>query len=123
MIMPPHSFVYRAKVGRIVDGDTLDMVIDQGLHCQRLERVRLLGVNCAEVRGQDSEKGKAATAWVSEWVTYSGWITKSEWPFIIQTEKSDAFGRYLANVWDAKTGECLNQALLNSGHAVPYKER
>ncbi len=118
--MPSALWVYRAKLERVVDGDTIDITLDAGLHVYRTERLRLLGVNTPERRGATLAAGKAAREYVTEWLrTRAG----AAWPLRIQTEKGDAFGRWLATVWAASTGECLNDDLLTSGQAAVYLER
>ena len=41
---------YRAKLKRIVDGDTLEVIIDVGFHGTQTEQLRLLGVNTPEMK-------------------------------------------------------------------------
>lgn len=114
--IPAQLWVYRARVERVIDGDTLAIRLDQGLHTERVEQVRLLGVNTPEVKGASRPAGLAATAFVKRWLSDAG----GDWPLVVQTEKSDAFGRFLATVWDA-AGRCLNDDLLSAGHAVPFE--
>lgn len=118
--MPAQQWVFRASLARVVDGDTLDLIIDAGMHDRRVERVRLLGVNTPEVRGvPDRAPGLAAAAYVRQWLalaTFPPW----DFPLVIQTTKTDDFGRYLADVWRGIDGAHLNDDLLTSGHAVPY---
>jgi endonuclease YncB( thermonuclease family) len=80
---------YRAKLIKIVDGDTV-------------ERLRLLGVNTPE-RGDPD--------WASSTKLLATWFTKwnsGEWPFVVRTQKSDAFGRYLAIVAEPVNGTTVN---------------
>ena len=52
------SYRYRAELDRVVDGDTLDVVIDLGFYIRIKERIRLEGVDTPEIYGvpQDSEE-------------------------------------------------------------------
>ena len=109
---------YRARVERIVDADTLDVYLDQGYRSYRLEPLRLLNCWAPEIRGPERYAGLAAKRWVDEWVAA---LPAAEWPLIIRTEKSDAFGRYLAEVRSASTGESLNEAMVAAGHATAAK--
>ena len=104
---------------RVVDGDTLDVVCDTGFHGFRTERLRLLGVNTPELKGATRAAGLAAKAFVEQWTHGSDYV--DEWPEIVQTAKSDAFGRFLAWVWRISDGRCLNSDLLESGNAVPFE--
>lgn len=118
MTMPDHLWVFRAKSTHIVDGDTIDCVIDAGFRSTRVERLRLLGVNAPEIHGPTKPAGDTATAFVVEWLRVGSAL--DPWPLILQTEKSDVFGRFLAQVWRIVDGANLNDDLLASGHAVPF---
>ena len=108
---------YRAKLKRIVDGDTLEVIIDVGFHGTQTEQLRLLGVNTPEMKGASREAGLKAKQFTHEWLIQAG-QSPSEWPLIVNTEKDDVFGRYLATVYRTADFVSLNQALLNSGNAV-----
>lgn len=105
-------WTYRARCSRVVDGDTIDVIIDQGFRQWRTERLRLLGVDTPEMRGAERPAGIAAKEYVEEWVKGFG-----DWPLKIRTEKSDSFGRYLATVWRQSDGRCLQDDLWATGHA------
>ncbi len=107
-------FTFRAKLVRVIDGDTIDVVLDQGLHNTRTERLRLLGVDCPEMRGETRVDGLAARNWLTNFFLFGA---EEKWPLIIRTEKSDAFGRYLAHVWRID-GTYLNAAIIEAGHGV-----
>ena len=62
------SYEYRARVRRVIDGDTLDMDIDLGFEVVLASRVRLLGINTPEVVGVNKAGGLAATEFVREWL-------------------------------------------------------
>ena len=97
-------YTYKATCTNVVDGDTLDILLDCGFDTYAKRRVRLLGVDTPE-RGQ--ENYKEATA-----LTRSCVENKD---IYVQTYKSDVFGRYLANVWYEDGKYCLNDELRNSG--------
>lgn len=113
----PDPFVYRATVCRIVDGDTLDVILDLGFGIQRETRVRLLGINTPETKGATKVAGLAAKTFVES-------IAKPGDSLLVQSRAllpaSDVFGRALAFVWVGKAEMTLNQLLIDKGHAVPY---
>ena len=115
MSAAPAIWAYRAQLVRVIDGDTLQIVIDQGLNTHRAERIRLLGVNTPEVKGATRPAGLAAAGYVTSWL--GAVPADDEWPLILQTAKGDAFGRWLARVWRVTDGRCLNDDLLAVGHA------
>lgn len=119
--IPTQAWVFRARHTKVVDGDTLDLVVDAGFRATRTERVRLLGVNTPERHGPTRAAGDAARAFVIDWLPAP--LTSAltgDWPLLIQTRKDDVFGRYLATVWRLSDGACLNADLLSSGNAVPF---
>ena len=60
----PDAFVYQAELDRVVDGDTVDVVLDLGFDVKlHKQRVRLHGIDTPESRTRDleeKEKGLAA---------------------------------------------------------------
>lgn len=106
------NYTYRATVVRIIDGDTLDLNVDLGFRAWRMkERFRLAGINAPESnRAASAPAGKAARDYLSAMLPAGCEVT-------IQTAKDpDNFGRWIATVWH--DGACLNDALVEAGHAV-----
>jgi micrococcal nuclease len=115
MIAP--TFIYKAEVTNVVDGDTVDMVIDQGFYNQTKQRVRLLRVNTPELTDKDPavrQKALEAKQFVINTV-----LNKK---VVIRSEKSDSFGRFLAEVYylDGEVQKNLSDELINGGLAVHY---
>jgi micrococcal nuclease len=117
-------YVFRARVLRVVDGDTLDVELDLGFDTYARKRARLLGVNTPEMKGATYTAGKAATDHVALWcrITELG-ASDRAWPFLVQSHRVDAFGRILATVFDADDPDVsLNEDLLRTGRAAPFLE-
>ena len=120
-------WLFPAKCVNVVDGDTIDVVLDVGFHATRTERLRLLGVNAPEMHGPSHDAGVAAKTFTTQ--TIVGWQTPAvvglDWPLMVQTHKTDVFGRYLARVWPVsavdETAPDLSALLLASGNAVVFK--
>ena len=51
-------YTYEAKVLKVVDGDTIDALIDLGFDMHKSIRVRLVGINSPESRTRDLEEKK-----------------------------------------------------------------
>lgn len=110
---------YQARVVNVVDGDTLDVQVDLGFYLTREVRLRLLDVDTHEVYGVEKEseeyrRGKQESAFVEEWVTDAS----GKWPFLVRTEKTGKYGRYLAVVERRDDGEILNNRLLDEFEGV-----
>jgi endonuclease YncB( thermonuclease family) len=118
-------WTYRCTVRRAVDGDTVDAYIDAGFLNYRLERLRLLGINTPELHAADPAvraTALQAKAFTEQWLAEHQAHGPSDWPFLIRSAKSDAFGRWLADL-QCPQEHSLNQALLDAGLAVPFKRR
>ncbi len=111
--MRPTPFVYRAKLLRLIDGDTLVATIDMGFHTWRETTIRLVGINCPERKGETREEGEAATAFVAKLIQPGD-------PLLVQSQAADAFGRALALVWIGQAERSLNRMIVEAGHAVAW---
>jgi micrococcal nuclease len=115
-------YIYRAQCLRVIDGDTVDLYLDQGFHSYRIERFRLLGVDTPELTSKDAlerVKAQAAKEFVTSKLSPVAAPT-GEWPLLVKTSKADSFGRWLCELW---VGDLwINKALLDEGLAVPFKK-
>ena len=92
------KYIYRAKIDRVVDGDTVDAMIDLGFDTHIKRRIRFHGLDTWECRTRDLEekkKGLAAKARVIEL------LAQHEGEFIL---KSHGVGKY---------GRCLGEIFIN----------
>lgn len=86
---------YKAKLNRVVDGDTMDLEIDLGFRIKIDIRVRLLGVNTFELRDKDeSIRNKALLEKV-----YATNILAEHETLIVKTSKTGKYGRWLAEIF------------------------
>jgi micrococcal nuclease len=51
----PPTYLYRCELDRVIDGDTVDLNIDLGFKTWTYKRIRLIGINTAELRGGTDE--------------------------------------------------------------------
>lgn len=115
------TYLYKAQIVDIVDGDTLVLNIDLGFDCLRRQRIRLAGIDTAEIT---SERGQKAFEFVTEKLRSVEFV-------MIKTNKVDIYGRYVAHLfYDPENkkdkdkifleGNYLNGELLKEGLAVLY---
>lgn len=110
------DYKYKAKVVRVVDGDTIDLIIDLGFDTFRKERFRLYGINAPESRTRDLEekkKGKAATVYLKNLVKHLKYVETIK-------DKKGKYGRFLINLY-YKDDRCINDIMVERGHAI-YKD-
>lgn len=53
---------YRGRIVRIIDGDTVEIVLDLGFYVEKRMRVRLRAIDAPEVRGDEREQGVSGDA-------------------------------------------------------------
>lgn len=111
-------FKYNAKVTRIIDGDTIDAMIDLGFNTWVSKRIRFYGIDTPESRTRDLEekkRGKAATAYLTEI------LSANDNKFILQSHGVGKFGRCLGELFVESLGDLsVQEKMINEGHGVAY---
>ena len=126
MVPPSRKSCYNFRVKeieRVIDGDTIDVIIDLGFDLYKKERVRVAGVDTPEKRTKDDEEkalGYDATHWLEE--KLDGAI-KGEDDLIIRTELIGGFGKYgrlLGWLYIGDAEISLNEQMIEEGYAWEY---
>ena len=107
------------EVKNVVDGDTIDVVIDLGFDILFASRVRLAGIDTPESRTTD----KAEKALGIEAKEYLKKQLKDAKSVVIRTEKmnsSEKYGRILGWVYVNGESESVNNKMINDGYAWGY---
>jgi micrococcal nuclease len=131
-------FFYRLRDWTVIDGDTLDAVIDVGFDVRVAQRLRLMGINTPESHSRTPEpektKGVAAKdALMLMLHNAQDGVQAGEEAFI-QThkirrrsgeidERTGKYGRYMVTLWRRTqdgTMQDINRALVCAGHANLY---
>jgi len=110
------AYLYRAQVVGIVDRDTVDVDIDLGFYITfRNQRVRLVGIDAPEARGETREAGEVATKCLRDLIDGQ--------TVIIRTirgkdggDRDDSFGRWLGEFY--LDGLNVNDRMVESKCAV-----
>ena len=110
-------YEYKIKeVVNIVDGDTVDIIIDLGFSLTKKERVRLAGIDTPECRTRDLEEkqmGLEAKAFITRRLADgepSG--------LRVKTEKVGKYGRMLGTLFVGSQN--INQEMIERGYAWKY---
>jgi micrococcal nuclease len=110
---------YVRKVEAVVDGDTIDVLIDLGFDILFASRVRLAGIDTPESRTKDLAE-KALGLEAKEYLKKALKDAKS---VVIKTEKMDSsekYGRILGWVYVNGDTVSLNDMMINDGYAWGY---
>jgi len=114
-------YEYRAYLVKVVDGDTVDLMVDLGFSTMVKERFRLEGINAPETRTKDLEekkKGLESKEFLEKVLVNSDYI-------LVETKKDTKgkYGRYIATIYSATPDkpslQNINKLLVNKGLAVP----
>ena len=114
----PTDFSYRInKVTKVVDGDTIDVIMDMGFDIMYKSRVRLFGIDTPESRTRnldEKKRGLLAKKYLQE-------ALKAGSKLSIKTYKDNEtgkFGRILGDVFI--DGKSINAQMVKDFMAVPY---
>lgn len=111
-------YQYKATLDRIIDGDTIDLIIDLGFKITTHQRIRLAGINTPETYNvkKDSDeykKGLEAKQFVEKR------LSENNNEVIVETSKlTGKFGRYIGTIRLADNEVSLNEELVDKGFAV-----
>tara|TARA_Y100000590_G_scaffold273424_1_gene307026 strand:- start:360 stop:800 length:441 start_codon:yes stop_codon:yes gene_type:complete len=114
-------YEYKCKVKRVVDGDTMDVILDLGFSVHHAVRVRMAGIDTPESRTRDKDekaRGKLSKAFLKESIKGR--------KIILKTKIKDAkgkFGRVIAEVWaEFEEGSLrnINELMIKECYAVKY---
>ena len=110
-------YEYACKVKRVVDGDTVDVILDLGFDVSYSCRVRLYGIDTPESRTRDKDekaRGKMAGAFLEEAIEDGEKV-------VIQTKLKDSRGKYGRDLGDVDVdGVNINKLMVKCHLAVAY---
>jgi micrococcal nuclease len=117
------KYIYRAKLDRVVDGDTVDALIDVGFDIWFKKRIRFMGLDTWESRTRDLEekkKGKLAKERTRQLLEE---VSSKPGYFRIKSHGLGKYGRVLGEIFimdkDGKQWN-VNETLISEGHAYIY---
>ena len=111
------------EIVKVVDGDTIDVIIDLGFDLYKKERVRVAGVDTPEKRTRNKEEkalGIDATNWLTEQLDSA---IDGEDDLVIRTEIDGGFGKYgrlLGWLYIGEDTESINERMIREGYAWKY---
>ena len=117
------KYIYRAKLERVVDGDTIDALIDVGFDIWIKKRIRYSGIDTWESRTRDlAEKAKGLEAKARNKELLMEISSKSGY-FRLKSHGVGKYGRVLGEIFieDAEGKQWnINETLITEGHAYVY---
>lgn len=100
----------KATITRVIDGDTVDAVVDTGFYNTHRDRFRLIGIDTPEMRGEERPEGIRSKQYVIDLIEGKD--------VELESHGQDAFGRWLCVIY--VDGMNLNEHLIETGYAKRY---
>ena len=118
------KYIYRGKLERVVDGDTIDALIDVGFDIWIKKRIRYNGIDTWESRTRDlAEKAKGLEAKARNKELLMEVSSKSGY-FRLKSYGVGKYGRVLGEIFieDSEGKKYnINETLIAEGHAYVYE--
>jgi len=117
------KYVYRGKLERVVDGDTIDALIDVGFDIWLKKRVRYSEIDTWESRTRNLEEKKLGLAAKARNKELLMEVSSKPGFFRIKSHGLGKYGRLLGEIYikDKDGNEiCINKQLITEGHAYTY---
>ena len=111
------EYIYLSEVLRVVDGDTVDVLLDLSFGVFRKVRIRANGIDTPESRTRNkAEKklGLAAKARMKKLCAKKIYVES------LNGGKLDKYGRLLANLYTEEDNTDICKTLIKEGHAIKY---
>ena len=108
-------YEYRARLKRIIDGDSCVLIVSLGFYIEIEMHFRLLGINTPELNSKDiniRNKANLAKTRLEELLKDKELIIKTE------KDKTEKYGRMLATIFVNDLN--INNQLINEGLAEKY---
>ncbi|MFH0986102.1 MAG: DUF1016 N-terminal domain-containing protein [Candidatus Omnitrophota bacterium] len=132
-------YTYRASIIEVLDGDTVNAVVDLGFGVRSVQTLRLRGIDAPEMVSKEGKEAKAFLEKMLKGATSQGprdtkdsatgqeprttektWVVERGTEVLVKTSKSDKYDRYLADVFI--DGLYVNQKLVEGGFAVRVRD-
>jgi len=118
------KYIYRAKLDRVVDGDTVDAMIDVGFNIWVKKRIRYKGIDAWESRTRDLDEKKKGLAAKERNKELLEKVSEKPGYFLLKSYGVGKYGRVLGELFirDSKGTEMMiNTTLISEGHAYIYE--
>ena len=117
------KYIYKAKLDRVVDGDTVDALIDVGFDIWFKKRIRFMGLDTWESRTRDLEEKKLGKLAKERTRQLLEDVSSKSGYFRVKSHGLGKYGRVLGEIFimdkDGKQWN-VNETLIAEGHAYVY---
>ena len=118
------KYIYRGKLERVVDGDTIDALIDIGFDVWVKKRIRYKGIDTWESRTRNLDEKKLGLAAKARNKELLEKVSSKSGFFRIKSYGTGKYGRVLGEIFieDVDGNQySINEQLIKEGHAYKYE--
>ena len=118
------KYIYRGKLERVVDGDTIDALIDVGFDIWVRKRIRYKGLDSWESRTRDLEEKKLGLAAKARNKDLLENVSAKPGYFRLKSYGVGKYGRVLGEIFIMDSNGVqmnINNTLIQEGHAYVYE--
>ena len=109
-------YEYKAKLDRVIDGDTVDAMIDLGFDTWVHKRIRLEGIDAPETRTRDLDE--KAQGFITK-ARLTDLLEASNGEFVVVSHGVGKYGRCLGTIMIGEQN--INELLIREGLAEVYE--
>ena len=115
---PKYSYT-NVEVTRVVDGDTIEVVVDLGFRVMMKMPLRIYGINTPELKQPNHDEAVAALQKILKMKPTKAHPSPTTKVSVNTIKPREKYGRYLAEVFLAD-GTSVAERMIATGFAVPY---
>ena len=118
------KYIYRGKLERVVDGDTIDALIDIGFDVWVKKRIRYKGIDTWESRTRNLDEKKLGLAAKARNKELLEVVSSKPGFFRLKSYGVGKYGRVLADIYiqDSEGNQIwINEQLVTEGHGYIYE--
>lgn len=116
------------KVIKVVDGDTVDLMVDLGFYHYVTKRFRLWGIDAPEKEKETLEAGKTAQKFVEDWFAIHSTKKLRVRSRKMNGSSEDKYGRWVGDIYFVESGGILtlpvslSDQMIEKGLAIPFMD-
>ena len=107
--------IFKGRVIKVIDGDTIRVLVDTRFNQSVTVDLRLLGINAKE---RHTEEGRVVKSYLKKLIEGKE-VTIKTLKLKTKDKQAKTFSRYIADIW--LDGLNINTHLVEKGYAVIYK--
>lgn len=107
------KYIRKARLVRVIDGDTVDAIVDLGFRMYHRTRFRLKGINAPEMRGPERVNGELSKKHLAK-------LLEGHAYFLVKSTKPGKYGgRWIGEI-HTPDGVDVQRRMMLDGFAEPY---